>query len=204
MDSYWLFLLVAVLTIASPGPGVILTLTNSVRYGVSGAVSGILGIAFGTFIVAGISATSVAAVLATSAVAFSIMKLVGAAYLIYLGIKLWSAPATKLDISPAQLAGRQRRRFWEGVLLQLTNPKAVFFFMSIFPQFVDFSSDYVWRFVWLVMTYSALVVVIHLAYASLAGSTRSWLSSDKGGRIVNRIGGGTFIGFGFGLATSSK
>ncbi len=77
-----LFLLIATATVFSPGPGVILTLTNAIRFGVSGAIGGILGIAFGTFIVAGVSATSLGIILATSSVAFSIMKYIGAAYLI--------------------------------------------------------------------------------------------------------------------------
>ncbi|WHI49723.1 LysE family transporter [Microbulbifer sp. MLAF003] len=78
MESYILFFIIAVATILSPGPGVILTLTNAIRYGTSGAIGGILGIAFGTFIVAGVSATSLGVILATSAVAFSIMKYIGA------------------------------------------------------------------------------------------------------------------------------
>lgn len=85
MGSYLLFVVIAIATVLSPGPGVMLTLTNAIRFGVSGAFGGILGIAFGTFIVAGISATSLGIVLATSATAFSIMKFIGAAYLIYLG-----------------------------------------------------------------------------------------------------------------------
>jgi len=88
MSGYLLFSIIAIATILSPGPGVLLTLTNSLRYGVSGAVGGILGISFGAFIIAGISATSIGVLLATSVIAFSIIKFIGAAYLIYLGIKL--------------------------------------------------------------------------------------------------------------------
>ena len=80
MENYLLFFIIAVATILSPGPGVILTLTNAIRYGFSGAMGGILGIAFGTFIVAGVSATSLGVILATSSIAFSIMKYLGAAY----------------------------------------------------------------------------------------------------------------------------
>ncbi|WP_444959605.1 LysE family translocator [Microbulbifer sp. VVAC002] len=203
MESYLWFLLIAIATVLSPGPGVILTLTNAIRYGMSGAIGGILGIAFGTFIVAGVSATSLGILLATSTVAFSIMKFIGAAYLIYLGIKLWRSPAAKIDPKGVAIKSR-KRQFSEGLTLQLTNPKAVFFFMSIFPQFVDFSSNHVGQFVLLVVTYSSLVVLIHLLYAHLAKSARSWLSSDKGGRMVNRLGGGTFMCFGVGLASAGK
>lgn len=203
MDSYLLFVIVAIATIMSPGPGVILTLTNAIRYGVSGAVGGIFGIAFGTFIVAGVSATSLGVILATSTLAFSVMKFVGAAYLIYLGIKLWRSPSVKMDTAAVTARSRQRQ-FAEGVTLQLTNPKVVFFFMSVFPQFIDLSGNYIGQFMLLVVTYSSLVIIIHFVYANLAKSARGWLSSDKGGRMVNRLGGGTFMGFGIGLATASR
>src|SRR5665811_1923708 len=117
MDTYLLFLIIAIATVLSPGPGVVLTLTNAIRYGVSGAIGGILGIAFGTFIVAGVSATGVGVLLATSTVAFSIMKFIGAAYLIYLGIKLWRSPTAKIDVKSAAIKSR-KRQFIEGLTLQ--------------------------------------------------------------------------------------
>ncbi len=202
MENYLIFVLIATITVLSPGPGVLLTLTNAIRYGASGAVGGILGIAAGTFIVAGVSATSLGVLLAASSLAFTVMKFIGAAYLIYLGIKLWRSPAIKMD-ALTQLR-KKRMQFVEGLTLQLTNPKAVFFFMSIFPQFVDYSSGHMAQFLLLVVTYSALVVVIHVLYACLAKRVRSWLSSERGGRTVNRIGGGTFMFFGIGLASATK
>lgn len=203
MESYLLFIALATATILSPGPGVLLTLTNAIRYGVSGAMGGIFGVAFGTFIVAGISATSVGIVLATSSIAFGIMKFIGAGYLIYLGIKMWRTPIAKLDAGTPSSKG-MRKQFLEGLTIQLTNPKAVFFFMAIFPQFIDFSADYTRQFMLLVITYSSLNLIIHFLYALLAKSARSWLSSDKGRRIVNRTGGGIFVFFGIGLASSSR
>jgi len=204
MENYLLFTLIASVTILSPGPGVLLTLTNSIRYGFCGASGGIVGIAFGTFIVAGLSATSVGVILATSAIAFTLMKYIGAAYLIYLGIKLWQSPVPQLDTS-RKTVWNVKVQFLEGLTMQLTNPKAIFFFMSIFPQFVNFSSPrYVSQFFILVVTYSALNLLIHFLYAYLAKSARHWLSTEKGGRIVNRAGGGTFVLFGIGLASANK
>jgi len=203
MENYLLFVLIASITVLSPGPGVILTLTNAISYGLRGAIGGILGIAFGTFIVAGISATSLGVILATSSVAFTVMKYIGAVYLIYLGVKLWNSPVKTIEDRQSSKKGK-KLQFLEGLTLQLTNPKAVFFFMSIFPQFVDFTKDYQSQFVIFVITYSALVVLIHFVYAYLAKSSRRWLSSAKGGKTVNRFGGGTFVFFGIGLASASK
>jgi len=203
MENYFVFVLIASITILSPGPGVILTLTNAISYGVRGAIGGILGIAFGTFIVAGVSATSLGVILATSSVAFTAMKYIGAAYLIYLGIKLWNSPVKTIEEKNNSKKAK-RLLFLEGLTMQLTNPKAVFFFMSIFPQFVDFTKDYNNQFIIFVITYSSLVVFIHFIYAYLAKSSRKWLGSQKGGKAVNRFGGGTFVFFGIGLASASK
>ena len=203
MENYLIFLLIAIITVLSPGPGVVLTLTNTIRFGARGAVGGILGIAFGTFIVAGVSATSLGLLLMTSSIAFTAMKFVGAAYLIYLGIKLWRSPPVKIVLNDISSKNRTLQ-FIEGLALQLTNPKAIFFFMSVFPQFINFNQGYTAQFMLLVVTYSLLVVIIHLLYSFLAKSARFWLASEKGGRLVNRFSGGTFMCFGIGLATASK
>lgn len=203
MKLYPLFVLMAATTVLSPGPGVVMTLTNSIRYGMSGTIGGILGIAFGAVLVAGMSATSLGVVLSLSGTAFSVMKLVGAAYLIHLGLKLWRAPAF-------QLAGRDTgkraftSRFREGLSLQLTNPKAIFFFLSVFPQFIDNDGHYGFQFSALVLTYSLLVVAIHSVYAALAHRARSWLTSTRGGVIINRTGAAMFVFFGIVLAGATR
>lgn len=136
MNNYSVFLLIATLTVLSPGPGVLLTLSNSLRDGITGALSGIAGIVLGSLAVAGVSASSLGLLLATSTEAFSFMKWVGAVYLIYLGVKKWQAGAKHFELSkPTE--GKKRHHFLEGVLIQVTNPKAVFFFMAIFPQFIN-------------------------------------------------------------------
>jgi len=206
MEGYFLFTLIAIVTIFSPCPGVLLTLTNSIRYGMSGASSGIVGIAFVTFIIAAVSATGVGVLLATSALAFTILKFIGAAYLIYLGIKLWRSPNVKIQTNSGTRIERRpiKLQFIEGLTLQITNPKAVFFFMSIFPQFVDYTAHYLGHFLLLVIIYSCLVLIIHFLYAYITKTARNWLSSEKASLIVNRTGGGTFVLFGIGLASSTK
>jgi homoserine/homoserine lactone efflux protein len=203
MRLYPLFLLMAVATVVSPGPGVIMTLTNSLRYGKRGTFCGILGIAFGALVVAAISATGLGVVLAASAFAFTVIKYVGAAYLIYLGIRLWRAPASKLKERPARDGG-VGKRFMEGLSLQLTNPKAIFFFLSVFPQFIDPSADYATQFAVQVLTYGGLVVVIHSLYGLFARRIKSWFLSERGGRTINRLGGATLVFFGAALATAKR
>ena len=204
MNLYLLFLTVATLTVLSPGPGVLMTLTNALRYGLRGTIGGILGIAFGALLVAGISATTLGAVLAASALAFTVLKLAGAAYLIYLGARLWRSPPMHVQSAAQAHQASFKRRFLEGLSLQLTNPKAIFFFLSVFPQFIEGEAGFVGQFALLVLTYAALVVVIHTGYALFAHQARAWLTSERGGRTVNRLGGATFMCFGVALTFARK
>lgn len=107
LKLYPLFLMMATVTVLSPGPGVVMTLTNTLRYGLRRTFGGILGIAAGALFVAGLSATGLGILLSTSAAAFTAMKLLGAAYLLYLGIRLWRSPAlhfTARDSGKARFA----------------------------------------------------------------------------------------------------
>ena len=203
MKLYLLFLFMATATVLSPGPGVVMTLTNALRYGVKGTFGGILGIAFGALVVAAISATSLGVLLATSALAFTVLKLIGAGYLVYLGVRLWRAPPFKFTEQTAHEASFGRR-FLEGLSLQLTNPKAIFFFLAVFPQFIDPAHHYATQFTALVLTYSALVVTIHSGYAFFARRAKGWLTSERGGRAVNKSAGATFVFFGAVLATAER
>ena len=197
------FLLFATITVFSPGPGVVMTLTNAIRCGFRNTFGGILGIAFGAFVVAAISATSIGFILATSALAFTIIKYIGAAYLVYLGVRLWRTPALRIEKKSIHEASFGRR-FIEGVSLQLTNPKVIFFYLSIFPQFIDPTMNYSVQFGVLVLTYSSLVVIIHSFYAVTARRAKRWFNSERGGRAINKVGGAVFVFFGAALATAKR
>lgn len=202
MNSYGVFLLFATLTILSPGPGVILTLSNALRHGWAGALPGILGIASGAFVVAAISATSVGLILATSAHAFTALKYAGAAYLLYLGYKSWRSDRfSALLETPTASPGY---RFIEAASIQMLNPKAVFFFLAVFPQFIDTSAHFYTQFFKLVSSYAVLVILVHGSYALLANAAKGWLSSPKGSWLAAKVSGVTFAGFGVLMATASR
>ncbi|UTH76550.1 LysE family translocator [Chromobacterium sp. IIBBL 290-4] len=204
MHHYPLFLLMASLAILTPGPGVLNSLGNALRFGLKGSLPGILGVASGSFIVAALSATGLGLLLAASALAFTVLKWLGAAYLFYLGIKLLRAPAFRFD---APEASRQPawRQFAAGMLLQMSNPKSIFFFLAIFPQFIDAgSAHYTREFLLLVSSYSLLLVLIHSVYALLAHAMRRWLNNERGGHLVNKASGASFLLFGTLLAASNR
>jgi len=203
MESYILFIAMASATIVSPGPGVILTITNSIKDGFLGAIFGVLGVAIGGFCIAVLSATSLAAILSTSAFAFTLLKYIGSAYLIYLGIKMWRSSAN-FNVTPSSMVKSHRKKFTEGLLITLLNPKPIFFFMALFPQFINPNEAYIFQFILLAVTFSVLVVIIHCSYAFFAKSARAKLSTPKGGLVLNKVSGSFYLLFGAGLATASK
>ncbi|MBD0704171.1 LysE family translocator [Pseudomonas sp. Fig-3] len=202
MASYGVFLILATLTVLSPGPGVVLTISNALRHGWSGSLPGIVGIASGAFIVAGICASSLGLILAASATAFTVLKYIGALYLLYLGIKMWRTQRFIPELNAT--SPRPWRRFIEALSIQLLNPKAGFFFLAVFPQFIKPAGDYYSQFFLLVSSYSLLVVVVHCGYALMAQAARGWLSTNKGARLVGKLSGVTFLGFGVLMASASK
>lgn len=203
MENYLLYIAFASATIASPGPGVVLTISNSIKYGFFGAIAGILGVASAMLFIAIISATSLAVILSSSALAFAVLKYIGATYLIYLGIKMWHS-SSKFDVNNENTPKSNRKRFVEGLLITLLNPKPIFFFMALFPQFINPSNNYVIQFISLAITFSILVIIIHFSYAFFAKTARSKLSTPKGSQILSKASGSFYMLFGVGLATTNK
>lgn len=198
MNGYLAYLLIASLTIASPGPGIVLSISNSLKYGLRGAVPGVAGVASGMFLVALVSATSVGAILASSPTAFALAKSAGALYLIYLGIKLLRSNSIKLKNDSERsktLALSSSARFKEGMVLTLSNPKPILFFVALFPQFINVATPYIPQFLLFSVTFCILVCLIHAIYALFAYSIKAKIMSAGGFTIINRIGGVCFLGF---------
>lgn len=203
---YLLFLVTAATTVATPGPGVLMTLMKSVRYGYTGARWTILGTATGTIIMGLISATGLGVILSHTPSAYNGLRILGALYMIWLGIKNFRVKAMDLesvirrkDVTNAltqTVPNDEIRRFpffMEGITLQMTNPMLIMFFLSLFPQFIDPAYDYVGQFVLLTITYFSLVLVIHTVYSLVTGHYRALLKSQRMTQWIYRIGGSLFI-----------
>ncbi|WP_347331741.1 LysE family translocator [Marinimicrobium locisalis] len=203
MNSYPAFVFLAALTIALPGPGVLMTISNAAQNGWPSSMAGVLGISLGVLIVAAISATGVGVILAKSALAFSVVKYLGALYLIYLGIKIWKTKDQENLRYPASKASGSRH-FYEGILVSLSNPKSIVFFVSIFPQFINPSESYLSQLALLSLTFSTLILFIHMIYTFLAIWFRAKFFKQKGMHLLNKACGGLLVSFGVGLASSTR
>jgi threonine/homoserine/homoserine lactone efflux protein len=195
LSLYLVYLAASAAAIISPGPGVVMTLSNALRFGFRPAFYGILGISIGTIIVGYLSVTSLGLLLAGSEVAFLIVQAVGAAYLIYLGINLWRRGIADVHTDQAH-RGKPSQRFIEGVLIQFTNPKLILFFLAVFPPFLLQSQQFGLSLHLFVLSYGGLLILVHLGYALLAKRAQRWLHSDIGRLRLGRASGSIFIFFG--------
>ncbi|MCA2017659.1 LysE family translocator [Vibrio tritonius] len=202
METYFSFAAIALAVVYMPGPGTLKSITNAINFGLRGSIVGISGLTLGVCAVAVFSATSLGILLVSSPKAFNIVSYCGAAYLLYLGIKLWFTRRQDQAIS-VELTFKKRRVFGEGILLQFSNPNAILFFFSIFPHFIKPEENYVMQFSVLVGIFSLAFICAHSTYAFLAykaknlflGHHRHWL--DK----INAI---LFVLLAFYLAWSTS
>ncbi len=179
-----------------PGPVVTLVLANGLRYGTHAALINIVGVQAGLAIVIGIVAVGLTSLMATMGYWFDWVRFAGAAYLVWLGIKLIRNPVEGVDADAPPPRGGF---FLQGFVVLLSNPKVLVFFGAFIPQFVDMSKDHFSQVALLGITFMVTGAVTDSIYAVLAGRARRFFSAQRT-RLVSRISGGFMIGGGIWLA----
>ena len=195
-----IFAVVAFIGIATPGPTVLLALTNGSRYGVRASVAGMVGAVFSDFVLISAVAVGLGALLAASEFWFSVVKWVGVVYLAYLGIRLLrskGAAAIPSDADTDQASGRAI--FLRSFLVAVTNPKGYLFFSAFLPQFVVPTEPQLPQYAALAFTFAAIDFVVMLGYAS-AGAQAIRLLRAKGVLWMERLCGGALLALAGGLA----
>ena len=201
--STWLaFLLAAILIAVSPGPGAATSMSVGLRHGYLAALRAIGGLQAALLIQLGIVFAGLGAVLMASTTAFEIMKFVGAGYLVWLGIQKWRDVPHALD--EASASERPNGLFVQGLLVNLTNPKAIVFMAALTPQFIDPARSQWLQFLILSATMCGVDTLVMSGYALLATRLRRWLRDLRAMRAQNRFFGGVFIGAGVLLATTTR
>ncbi len=201
-STWLLFCAVASLTIMSPGPAVLLAISNSMTLGLRRVAFSSLGNVSGCLIVASLTMTGLGALLKTSAMLFGVLKLAGAAYLIYLGIKQWRSRSNLFAAlaAPAPHDVRSNRALYlQGFFLALTNPNAILFFTALFPQFLSAQHDLLPQFAILIASFMLLSFLSLMAYGLLAHSARRWFASPRRADCFNRGAGAMYMLLGLGL-----
>jgi threonine/homoserine/homoserine lactone efflux protein len=189
--------------LALPGPAVIYVVTRSLDQGRTAGIVSMLGVETGTFAYALAAAAGLTGLIAASVTAFTVVKYVGAAYLVYLGVrKLLERPEERQELL---VAGRSRL-FLKGALVQLLNPKIAIFFVAFLPQFVHSSRGPVSVQILVLGTiFTLLAILSDGAYVLLAGAVGGWLRTGRRTRSwLARFSGGVYIGLGLTAALSGS
>lgn len=194
----WLaFAAASAVMLAIPGPTILLVISYALGHGRKVAGATVAGVALGDFTAMTASMLGLGALLATSASLFTALKWIGAAYLIYLGVKLWRAPVR--DEGGELEATREespKRIFLHCWLVTTLNPKSIIFFVAFLPQFLNPSRPVLPQMVGFEITFLVLASLNAGAYALLASWARTGIRRPFVQRLVNRIGGSLMIGAG--------
>ena len=204
-ETWLAFTLAASIVLAIPGPTVLLVIGYSLSHGRRIAASTVAGVALGDLVAMTVSLAGLGALLATSATLFTILKWIGAAYLVYLGIRLWRTPVPETpDAADAPVDGSTgRRAFRQAFVVTMLNPKSIAFFVAFVPQFVNPHTASLLDLAILEATFVALAAFNAALYALLAGQARRLLTAPVWRRRLNRTGGTALIGAGGATAALS-
>lgn len=203
MDPHtWLVYLVAAVGLSlSPGPNGLLALTHGALHGRRLALYTVLGGASGFVLVVALSMFGIGALLQSSLVWLTVLKWLGGAYLVWLGIQVWRAPPVGLAMTRPAPAPARRVLFRQGALSALSNPKALLFFVAFLPQFIDPGRSLFVQFLVMAGTFAAVEIGFEMLIAGLAHRIGPWLG--RVGRRFNQACGGVFIAIGLALPLRS-
>jgi threonine/homoserine/homoserine lactone efflux protein len=198
LQAYFAFIAACLALALLPGPIVTLLIANGLRHGTRSALINILGVQAGLAIVIGIVAVGLTSLMATMGYWFDWVRFAGAAYLVWLGIKLIRSPVEGIS-SDAPPPPPRGGFFLQGFLVALSNPKLLVFFGAFLPQFMDMSRDHVSQVTVLGITFMVIAGMTDGIYALLAGRARKFFSARRT-LLMSRISGGFMIGGGVWLA----
>ncbi len=203
--SLGLFMLAALALLLTPGPAVLYIVTRSIDQGRRAGLVSVLGVHVGTLVHIFAAAAGISAVLAASATAFSVVKCLGAAYLVFIGVRRLLDRAPLGAVAPGEPKGL-RRAFLDGVIVNVLNPKTGLFFLAFLPQFVTVSRGHVGeQIVVLGVVFVLLGAITDSLYAIGAGAAAQWLRGSPRFLAGERwISGSLYIGLGLAAALSSN
>ena len=199
-ESWAAFTAASAVLLIIPGPTVLLVVSYALGQGWRTVLPMTVGVALGDFTAMTLSMLGLGALLATSATLFTILKWVGAAYLVYLGIRLWRAGGT-LDAAPRTDAVSAAKMLGHAWLVTALNPKSITFFVAFLPAFLDPKADFLTQMVVFETTFLVLAFANAFGYALVAARARGFVANPRAIGVVNKVGGGLLIGAGAATVT---
>ncbi len=192
--------------IAIPGPSALISMTHGLRYGHRQALATVQGGVVAAMILMTTSALGLGAILAASTTAFTVLKVVGACYLVWLGIAAWRDTSASKPAASAEQgeAPGSLQLFRKGFTVGISNPKDLLFFAALFPNFIDASQPHLAQFVTLAVTWALLDFSFMFSYACAGRRLSGLFSNPKRLRLLNRATGSLFVFAGGALALSAR
>lgn len=206
LDTWLAFFVACWLISISPGAGAISCMAAGLRYGFRRAVWNIAGLILGILFVLAIVGAGLGAILAASSLAFTIVKWLGAAYLVWLGIQQWRAPALAVEAAAAQaeIGASPRELVLRGFLVNASNPKGILFMLAVLPQFIDPHAPQLAQYALCGATLALTDSVVMSGYTVFASRVLRMLREPSHIRAMNRAFGGLFVAAGAALATFKR
>ncbi len=203
--KFALFIAVSWALILSPGPDMIYVITRGMAHGRRAGVLSAVGVVCGILVHTTAAAFGLTVILQASAFAFLFVKFVGAAYLLYLGIKSWRDKST-FHLQTTTSMAKSGTLFWQGVLSNVLNPKIAIFFLAFLPQFVDQGSPQITlQMVILGLTFAGFGLCFLLVVGYSSGTIGKWLAfRPQYAQFFQRLAGGILVGLGIRLALTEK
>ena len=192
LSTYLLYVAAVALLIATPGPTMLMCMTNALNHGTRRAMTSVAGSVTAVLVVMLLSAAGLGALLAASETAFTTAKLIGAAYLVWLGIKTFRSDASALSVDKDAASVPRRSFYLQGLLVGASNPKAVLFFAAFFPQFLNPTAPMAPQFAILALTFMAFEFAVLTTCALSVSRLAPLLRRSGPVKWVNRICGGLF------------
>ena len=187
-ETWIAFAVASAIVVLIPGPNIVLTVNYAIRDGKRSGLATIPGVVLGAFIAMSLSLLGAGAVLATSAFLFTLLKLAGAMYLIWLAYSLWTAPVEDLSLSEGTASKPLLRLFWQALLISVLNPKGPAFYVAFVPQFVSPTGPIFQQFAILIVTFLAVATLNSLFWLLFANGMRTQFQRPAAMRLLNRVG----------------
>jgi len=195
LEAWAAFTAASAILLIIPGPTILLVVSYALGQGWRAALPMSVGVALGDFTAMTLSMLGIGALLATSATVFTSLKWVGAAYLVYLGIKLFRAGGT-LKAEPRTSSGSALRMVAHAWLVTALNPKSITFFVAFLPQFLSREADFWTQMAVFEVTFLTLAFLNAFGYALVAARARDFVRNPRAIRAINRTGGTLLVGAG--------
>ncbi len=208
VDKLLLFIPIAIVYIAAPGPAVLLAITNGVIHGPKKTLYSIYGNATGHLITAGFTILGIQAIMMSSETLFAVLKTFSVAFLIYKGVQSFATKSIanremQLMDDTARGSLNRNQLYLQGLLMSVFNPKPILFFTALFPQFISPNYPPIQQLMTLTLTFMVISFTCLSIYAVIASQMKSWLGIPFWNSVFNKVAGATFITLGGMIAVSA-